>query len=113
MIRHIARRPTNWLVEVGDPRLQRVIGLVGRRRQVVHQQLEQRGEVLGEVVGGVGLRHARPAVAGVQIDDGEVDLVDVGVEVHEQVLDLAHDLVDAGVGPVDLVDRQDHGEVQL
>ena len=95
-------------VEVRHPRLQRRCGVMGRRRQVVDEQLEQRGQVLGEVVDGVRLGDRGTAGSGVAVDDREVELVHVRVEVEEQLLDLGHDLVDAGVGPVDLVDRQDH-----
>ena len=52
-MRHIARRPTNWRgVEVRHPRLQRVLGVVGGRRQVVDEQLDQRCQVAVEVVEG-------------------------------------------------------------
>ena len=37
----------------------------------------------------------------------------LGGEVEEQGADLLDDLVDAGVGPVDLVDHEDHREVRL
>ena len=56
---------------------------------------------------------ARPAGPGVAVDDGEVDLRLVGVEVEEQLVDLVDDLVDAGVGTVDLVDDQDHRQPRL
>ena len=35
----------------------------------------------------------------------------LGIEVHEQLVHLVDDLGDAGVGPVDLVDHEDHGQV--
>src|SRR3546814_959420 len=41
------------------------------------------------------------------------DLVLVGVEIQEQLLHLVHDLVDAGVGAVDLVDDEDHRQAGL
>ena len=44
---------------------------------------------------------------------GEVDLVDVGIEVQEQFLDLVDDLIDASVGSVDLVDDQNDWEAQF
>ncbi len=56
---------------------------------------------------------ADPAGPGVGVEDGEVDLVLVGVEVEEQLLDLVHDFGDAGVGPVDLVDDEHDGEPGL
>ena len=37
----------------------------------------------------------------------------VGVEVEEQLLDLVHHFVDAGVGPVDLVHHHHDGQPRL
>ena len=54
-----------------------------------------------------------PPGPGVGEQDGEVDLVLVGVEVEEQLLHLVDHLVDAGVGPVHLVDHQHHREPGL
>ena len=54
-----------------------------------------------------------PAGPGVGEEDGEVDLVLVGVEVEEELLHLVDHLVDAGVGPVHLVDHQDHRQPGL
>ena len=63
-------------------------------------------------VGVVGIER-RPAGACVAVHDREVDLVLVGVEVEEQLLHLVHDLGDARVGAVDLVDHEDHGQAGL
>ena len=57
--------------------------------------------------------HRRLALARDAVDDREVELVDVGVEVEEQLLDVVDDLGDAGVGPVDLVDHEDHRQLRL
>ena len=57
---------------------------------------------------------ARPAPSrAFAVQDREVDLVLVGVEVQEQLLDLVDDLGDPRVGPVDLVHDQDHGQPRL
>ena len=53
----------------------------------------------------------RRAGPGVRVDDREVDLAVVGAEVHEQLVDLVEDLRGAGVGSVDLVDRDDDRQV--
>ncbi len=111
-------------VEVGDVGLQRVLVVVGGRRDVVEDRLEQRLEVVvvrqGAVLRLVG---ARGAVAAGRVDDGHVeDRVEVevrvlvrhvGREAEEQVLALGHDLVDARVGAVGLVDQEDHGQLRL
>ncbi len=100
-------------VEVRNERLQGMVALVGRRGDAVEQQVEQRREVAGvEAIarrvgerGGTGLR--------VAVDDRELDLVLLGVEVEEQLVDLVDDLGDARVGAVDLVDHEDHRQARL
>ena len=44
---------------------------------------------------------------GVRVDDRELDLVLVGAEVHEQLVDVVEHLGRPGVGAVDLVERDD------
>ena len=65
----------------------------------------------------VGAGHRRVergrACPGVGVDDGELDLLVGGVEVHEQLVDLVDDLGYAGVGPVDLVDDHDDRQAGL
>ena len=58
-------------------------------------------------VPGIGQVARRGAGLGVRVDDRELDLVLVGAEVHEQLVDVVEDLVRAGVAAVDLVDRDD------
>ena len=100
-------------VEVGHERLQRVLGVVGRRGDVLEQQVQQRREVL--------LRDRLPGLVvqrgdarlGVAVDDRELDLVLVGVEVEEQLVHLVDHLRHARVGAVDLVDDEDHRQPRL
>ena len=54
-----------------------------------------------------------PARLGVGVDDRELDLLLVGVEVEEQLVDLVDHLGDARVGPVDLVHHEDHRQPGL
>ena len=75
-------------VQVGDQELERVAGLIGRWRGGGHDRLQQGAEVAGQLVGPV----AGPPGAGVGVQDGEADLVLVGVQVEEQLLDLVDDL---------------------
>ncbi len=96
-------------VEVGHVRLQRVVGLVVGGGDPLQHQVEQGGEV-GPLD---PLLERGPAVLGVGVDDREVDLVGVGVEVEEELVDLVDDLGDAGVGAVDLVDDEDHRQLRL
>ena len=49
----------------------------------------------------------------VAVDDRELDLALVGVEVEEELVDLVHDLLDPRVGPVDLVDDEQHRKPPL
>ncbi len=76
---------------------------------MVEDRLEERLEVgaLHPLFGG------GPPGPGVGVEDGEADLVLVGVEVEEQLLHLVHHLVDPGVGAIDLVDHQHHRQAGL
>ena len=96
-------------VEVGHERLQRMLGVVGGRRDLGDHQVHQRLQV-GALL---ALGHRRPAVLGVRVDDRELDLRLLGVEVEEELVDLVDDLGDAGVGAVDLVDDEDHRQAAL
>ena len=111
-------------VEVGDPRLQRRLVVVGRRGDVLEDRFEERLEIVvvgkGAVLGTVaGCR----AGAAARVHDGHVQQrVDVEVghvvdevarEAEQQVVRLFFDLGDAGVGAVGLVDQQDDGELRL
>ena len=51
--------------------------------------------------------------AGVRVQDRELDVMIVGVQIHEQLVDLVDDLLHARVGAVDLVHDQDHRQVPL
>ncbi len=76
---------------------------------VSEQQVEQRTQVVCQLV------DLQPGPAGLRIavDDRELDLALVGVEIEEQLVDLVHDLLDPCVGPVDLVDDEDHAQACL
>src|SRR5215207_11167114 len=69
--------------------------VVRGRRDRCEEGLDERPEIVGELVG----REAGPALAGVRIHDGEVDLRLVSIEVEEEFIDLVHDVVRARVRP--------------
>ena len=82
--------------------------VVLRRRDALDEQVEQRAQVALDALLG-----RRPAGLRVRVGDRELDLLLVRVEVDEQLVDLVDHLGDARVGPVDLVDAQDHGQPGL
>ena len=96
-------------VEVRDERLQGMVGLEGRGRDALRDDLEQRLEV-PSLLGGVERGAPGPGVA---VDDRELDLLLVGVEVQEELVDLVDDLFRAGVRPVDLVDDEHDGQASF
>ncbi len=90
-------------------RLQRRAGLVGGRRDGGPQHIEQGLQVLRIrqlAVRGPGQRG--PAGPGRGVHDGELDLLLGRVQVDEQLVAGVHHLGDPRVGPVHLVDHQDH-----
>ena len=96
-------------VEVGHERLQRMVRVVLGSRDPLEQELEERAQVVRQRVRVRG-RLAPPCV---RVDDRELDLALVGVEVEEELVHLVDDLLDPRVGPVDLVDDEDHGQPRL
>ena len=97
-------------VEVAHEGLESVVLVVDRARaRSRRSSAKQRRQVAAR-----GGRVARgPALARARVEDGERDLVLVGVQVQEEVLDLGDDLGDPGVGAVDLVDQQHDGQALL
>jgi hypothetical protein len=95
--------------EVGHQRLQGgTLGVLGGG-DGVSQHIEERGEV-----GLLGVcRQRGRAGLPVGVDDREVDLLLVGAQVEEQLVDLVHHLRHARVGAVDLVHHEHHGQAAL
>ncbi len=96
-------------VEIGDLGLERVPGIELGRGDALSDEVEEGGEVLALRA---GLERRLPG-PGVGVDDWELDLLLVGVEVEEQLVDLVDHLVDPGVRPVDLVDDEDQRQPGL
>ncbi|CAB4908849.1 unannotated protein [freshwater metagenome] len=96
-------------VEVADLRLERVLGVERRRGDRLEDAVEQLGEVLAQLV----RADAGAAVAADRVVDGELELVVLGVELEEELLDVRDDLLDLRVGAIDLVDDEDDRQVGL
>ena len=85
------------------------VRLVARRRDVLEDRLEQRLEPMILAVG----REPADAIARDRVKHREVELVLLGVEVDEQVVDLVEHLAGPRVAPVDLVDHHDRRQAEL
>jgi hypothetical protein len=86
--------------------LQRALQVDFGWRRLLEDQIEQRAQVLARAV---RFERGRALLRG-RIDDGEVELVVVRAELHEQVEHLVHNLVRALLRAVDLV--HDHDRAQ-
>ena len=91
------------VVDGGDEHLEGLVNVRLGRGNVVEDGIEERLEIGAGLIG----RIARRTVSTGAEEHGAVKLLGRGVEVEQQLEDLVHDLVDACVGPVDLVDDDD------
>ena len=80
-----------------------------RGRYVLQHKVEQWRHAVLRAIGLVG----HPSVAARAVEDREVELVVVGVERGEQVEHVVDHLLNAGIRPVDLVDRHNRAQAQL
>ena len=96
-------------VEIRDQRLQRVLGVVARRRDRVEQRGEQRAEIRFELVRG----ESCATRARVRVHDRKLDLRALRVEIEEQLVHLVHDLGRPRVAAIDLVDHEHDRQLQL
>ena len=96
-------------IEVGDQQLQRRVRITTRRRHVLDNRVEQRSQVCAL---GVCVPARRPG-PGVGVEDGEIELLIVGVEIDEEIVDLVQHLLRTRVGPVDFVDDHNRGQPAL
>ena len=102
--------------------LQNLVGVVGGGGHVLDDGLEQRlkvivvgqlavsGLVQGSGASLTGCVHHRNVQHGVEVQVGDL-LGQVGGQAEQQIHGLADNLVDAGVGAVNLVDHEDHGKL--
>ena len=97
------------VVQRGHQHLQRRVRVALGGGDIVDDGVKQRNEVLALLVGAVG----GDALPGGAEDGGGLELLVRGVQIQQQLQHLVHDLVDPGVGPVDLVHDHDDLVAQL
>src|SRR5229473_1695830 len=95
------------VIEIHHLDLQDALGIAGRRGDGFDDGLEERKKIFG-IVADFAMRDA---VAGVGVDDGEIELVFGGVEIDEQVVDFVEDFRGARVGAIDFVEHDDRREL--
>ena len=95
------------VIEIGDQNLQRAGGVAFGRGNGLHDGFEQRLKFSPRLCHGRSSR----CQLGVGVEHGKIELIFVGVEIDEEVVDLVQHFLRAGVGAVDLVD--DHDRRQL
>ena len=96
-------------IEIRHQQLQRRLGISPRRRHVLHDRLEQ-GAKVGAGVRGIAAGRSGP---GVGVQDRELELFLAGVEIDEQIVDLVQHFKRARVRPVDLVHDDDRRQPPL
>ena len=96
-------------VEVGDEGLQGRVRVTVGRGDVLEHRIQDRRQV--RILRRQADADDRPALAGHRGDDRERELLGVGGEVDEQLLDLVQHLGGAGIGPVELVEHHHRREV--
>ena len=89
--------------QVRDEQLERVVRRVRDGRRHLDEEVEQRPKVRAGLVQVAG----RGPELRVRVHDRELDLVRVGAEVHEELVDVVEHLGRPGVAAVDLVERDD------
>ena len=89
--------------QCADLHLQRLIHQIGIRFHMGNDGLEQRIDV----VVGITRIVSDDAVSGDAVEDREIQLIVVGTQIQEQIVDFVDDFVDPGILLVDLVDEKD------
>ena len=96
------------IVDRGDQQLQFPVLVPFGGGDIVEDGIEQRAQI---GAGGVRVEAGGPGSARA-VEDRGVELFVGGVQFHQKLQHLVLDLVEAGVGAVDLVDDHDHAVVQ-
>ena len=97
------------IVNGADQHLERLVQVGLRRGDIVQNGVEQRLQVGAHHIGGV----TGGTVAGGTEQHGAVQLLGGGIQIQQKLQHLIDDLMDALVGPVDLVDDHDDAMAQL
>ena len=97
------------IVDGGDQHLEGGVRVHIGSGDIIQNGVEQRLKISACRVGGVGSRALTPRAE----QHGRVELVLGGIQIQQQLQHLVHNLVDALVGTVDLVDHYDHPVAQL
>src|SRR5208282_2856172 len=97
------------VVEIRDQDLKRAVGVSLRSRDGVNDGFKQQTQVLARR----SLMNGGGACLGIGIEDGEVELLFLGVEIDKEVVNFVENFLRAGVGTVDLVDDENRLQVRL
>ena len=85
------------------------VGIALRRRNRLHDGIEQRFQILSTAL---NIRGGRPGL-GVRVKDRELQLIFLGVEVDEQIVNFVEHFLRPGIGAVDLVDDNNGRQLGL
>ena len=96
-------------IEICDKHLERRVDITARRRDVVHDRVEQRTQILSRLV----RRQAGGAGTGARVQHRKVELLLRRVEIDEEVVDFVQDFLNASVRAIDLVDDDDRRQPAL
>ena len=97
------------VINGGHQHLERLIHIRLRRGDIINNGVKQRLQICAGHIGGIG----RNALSGRAEQHRGIQLLFCGVQIQQQLQHLVHHLVDALVGPVDLVYHHDNPVAQL
>src|SRR5208337_2151593 len=95
------------VVEIRDQNLKRAVRVSLRRRNGVDDRLKQKTQVFARR----SLMNGSRARLGVRVEDGEVELLFLGVKINKEVVNLVENFLRTGIRPVDLVDDENRLQV--
>ena len=95
------------VIQIGDQQLQYSFRISGRTRNVLDDGVEKRLQIVRLVLE-IHLGDAKFAVG---IDDRKIELVFVGIQIDEEIVDLIEHFLYAGIRAIDFIDH--HNRLQL